>query len=179
MFQAESAAMVLVDVQDALAQIMFERSRLLTNLTKIVKGMQLLKVPVIWVEQNPRRLGPTVPEISALLEGSSPISKMSFSCCGSNDFVKVLNALKHTQIVVAGIETHVCIYQTARDLVRLGCEVEVVGDATSSRTPECHALGLDRIRQCDVAVTTVETILLEMVRTAESPLFKELLKIIK
>ena len=179
MFQAETTAMVLVDVQGALAQIMFERGRLMANLVKLVKGMKLLDVPVIWVEQNPRHLGPTVPELATLFTDIGPISKMSFSCCGSNEFVKTLNALKRTQIVVAGIETHVCIYQTARDLVRLDCEVEVVGDATSSRAPECHDLGLGRIRQCNIAVTTAETILLEMLRTADAPQFKEMLRVIK
>jgi len=179
MFSMDKAVVAIVDVQGALAQFMFERGRLFANLARLVKGGKVLGLPVLWVEQNPRHLGPTLPELAELLAPAQPMAKMSFSCCGCTAFMDALRSFGRKQVIVAGIETHVCIYQTARELIELGFEVEVVGDATSSRAPENHALGLDRIRQCNAGVTTVETILLELLRTAEVPQFKDILRLIK
>jgi nicotinamidase-related amidase len=104
---------------------------------------------------------------------------MSFSCCGEPAFLARLEALGRGQALLAGIETHVCVYQTAADLVARGCAVEVVADGVSSRTLDNKLIGLERIRGCGARLTSVETCLFELLRTAEHAAFREILKIVK
>jgi nicotinamidase-related amidase len=179
MLTVGNAVLVLVDVQGKLAQIMFEKDALFTNLQKLVRGMQALSVPIIWLEQNPERMGATIPELRELLASATPIHKMSFSCCGEPVFVARLEALGRRQALLAGIEAHVCVYQTAADLVRRGGEVEVVADAVSSRTSANREIGLERARGAGARLTSVETCLFELLGTAEHAAFKDILRIVK
>lgn len=179
MFTIPSTILVLIDVQNKLAELMHEKQTLFNNLQILVKGMQILDVPIIWLEQNPLRMGRTIDSLRDLLSSQEPIPKMSFSCCGDNTFKEQLEASGRKQVLLAGIETHVCVYQTARDLAGSGYEVEVVADAVSSRTPDNKLIGLDKIKACGVQFTSVEMILFELMRTAERPAFREILKIVK
>jgi len=176
---SDSAVLVLVDVQGKLAQIMHEKDALFANLQKLVRGAQALRLPILWLEQNPERMGATIPELRGLLAGATPIPKMSFSCCGEPAFLARLEALGRGQALLAGIETHVCVYQTAADLVARGCAVEVVADGVSSRTLDNKLIGLERIRGCGAHLTSVETCLFELLRTAEHAAFREILTIVK
>ena len=108
-----------------------------------------------------------------------PISKMSFSSCRSGPFVQALKALSRGQVLIAGIETHVCVYQTAVDLVDLGYEAQVVTDAVSSRTPENKKIGLRKMSDAGVGLTSVETVLFELLKVAEGESFKEIIRIVK
>lgn len=141
--------------------------------------MQIFQIPVLLSEQNPARLGPTIPEITSLLTDAAPVSKMSFSCCGDKIFMQQLEALNRKQIVISGIETHVCVYQTAVHLVEMGYEVQVVTDAVSSRTLENKQIGLQRMKDCGVILTSVETALFELLGVAEGESFKAILQIVK
>lgn len=179
MLTTERTALVLIDVQGKLAQIMHNRDALFKQLQVAVKAMQLLGVPILWLEQNPAGLGPTIPELAGLLAAQKPIAKQSFSCCGSPEFMAALAASGRTQILLAGIEAHVCVYQTARDLLAAGCEVEVIADCVSSRSPDNRQIGLDKMRAAGVGITCVETALFELLRTAESPKFKEIVRLVK
>jgi hypothetical protein len=179
MRSANDAVFVLVDVQGKLAELMFEKDLLYANLQKLVRGTQILRIPMLWLEQNPERMGPTVPEIQALLGGLTPISKLSFSCCGEPAFLARLEALARRQVVLAGIEAHVCVYQTAADLVGRGFEVEVVADAVSSRVASNKTIGLERIRACGARLTSVEMLFFEFLQTADHPAFREILKVVK
>jgi nicotinamidase-related amidase len=133
---------------------------------------------VLWVEQNPDGLGPTVPALAGLLTGR-PIVKRSFSCCGEPAFVEALAATGRKQVLLAGIEAHVCIWQTVAELRAAAYEVEVAADATASRAPANKEVALGRIRAAGAGVTSVETALFELLGAAEGPKFKEILRIVK
>ncbi len=179
MFKKENTSLLLVDIQGNLAHSMHEKAFLFENVQKLIKGIQVLGIPILWVEQNPQGLGPTIPEIADILSNIQPISKMSFSSCGNDRFVEALAALDRKQVLIAGIETHVCVYQTAVDLVDRGYEVEVVRDAVSSRKVENKEIGLQKMSDSGVRVTSVETALFELLRVAEGEQFKEILKIVR
>lgn len=179
MLRLENTLLLLVDVQGKLAHSMHDREALFANLQRLIRGVQALELPILWMEQYPQGLGPTVPEISSLLEGYRPIAKTSFSCCGSEAFLQALAATGRWQVLLAGIETHVCIYQTTADLLARGYHVEVVADAVSSRTAQNREIGLQRVRAVGAALTSVEMALFELQRVAEGPRFKELLRIVR
>jgi len=127
----------------------------------------------------PKALGPTVPDIAELLTGEEPIDKASFSCAGHEAFNAKLEALGREQVLLCGIETHVCIYQTAMDLLARGLPVTVVADAVSSRTAQNRQIGLDRLATEGVILASTEMVLFELLRTAEHPRFKQIAKLVK
>jgi len=179
MLTVENTALLIIDVPGKLAQLMQGKEVLFENLQRMIKGAQILGIPIIWTEQNPRGLGPTIPEVAPLLSNSQPIGKLSFSCCGNEDFMRELRALNRKQILITGIETHICVYQTAMDLINLGYEVEVVADAVSSRTVENKEIGLEKVRDGGGKLTSTETALFELLKVAEGEKFKEILQIMK
>jgi nicotinamidase-related amidase len=159
---------------------MHQKETLFANLERMIKGAQVLDMPIIWTEQVPDKLGETTPEIGKLLlESARPISKVSFSCCGNEPFMAQLKTLHRQQILLTGIETHICVYQTALDLLNLGYEVEVVADAVSSRIAENKQLGLERMKEAGARLTSAEMALFELLRAAEGPQFKAITKIVK
>ena len=179
MLKMENTVLLLVDVQGKLALLMHEKERLFDNLQKLIKGLRVFGIPVLWVEQNPVGLGPTIPEVADSLPHVTPISKMSFSSCRNDRFLQALKNMDRNQILIAGIETHICVYQTAVDLVDMGVEVQVVTDAVSSRTAENKDIGLQRMKDAGASWTSVETALFELLGVAEGDVFKALLKIVK
>lgn len=179
MLKIEDAVLLLVDIQGKLAHLMHDKQLLFDNLQKLVRGIQVLGIPIIWVEQNPIGLGPTIPEVADLLPTVNPISKMSFSSCRNDRFLQALRNFNRQQALIAGIETHICVYQTTADLVDLGVEVHVVADAVSSRTAENKAIGLQKMRDAGARLTSVETALFELLEVAEGEPFKEILRIVK
>ena len=179
MLKKENTTLLIIDIQGNLAHLMHGKELLFKNVQKLIKGIQILGIPILWVEQNPQGLGPTIPEIADILSTIQPISKMSFSSCRNDDFLQALNALNRKQVLVAGIEAHVCVYQTAADIVDIGYEVQAVTDAVSSRSVENKEIGLQRMRDSGVSLTSVETALFELLKVAEGEQFKEILKIVK
>jgi nicotinamidase-related amidase len=179
MLKMENVALLIVDIQGNLAQSMHGKELLFKSVQKLIKGIQVLGIPILWTEQNPQGLGPTIPEIAYILSSIQPISKMSFSCCQNDRFMQALKALNRNQVLIAGIETHICVYQTAVDLANLGYEVQVVTDAVSSRNMENKEIGLQRMRDSGVSLTSVETALFELLKVAEGEQFKNILKIVK
>jgi nicotinamidase-related amidase len=175
----ENAALVLIDVQEKLLRAMHDRTNLLQNIKKMVKGARILGLPVLWTEQNPAGLGPTVAEIAELLPDQIPVSKFSFSCCGSEAFMGDLKALDRKSLMVAGIEAHVCVYQTVADLINLQFDVEVVADAVASRSPENRFIGLEKSKAAGAGITSVETALFELLKQAKNDRFKEISKLVK
>lgn len=176
---SEKAVLIVIDVQGKLAQLMHDRERLFENLSRLVKGAGILGIPVLLTEQNPEALGPTIPEVAHLLPDAQPVGKTSFSCCGSDRFNRSLEALKRRQVLLAGIETHICVYQTAADLTGSGYDVQVVADAVASRTAQNKGIGLQKIRDAGAGVTGTETALFELLKVAEGKQFREILKIVK
>jgi len=179
MLTPDEVVLVVVDVQGKLADLVVERGSLMENLSKAIRGAKVMGIPIIWVEQNPRGLGPTVPQIQELLSGLEPISKMSFSCCGSEEFLRRLRPFGRRTVLLSGIETHVCIYQTAADLLERGYSVEVLVDAVSSRRRTDKEIALDRIRSLGGGLTTVESVLFELLRVAEGERFRQIHRIVK
>ena len=175
----QNCCLVVVDVQGKLAQLMHEKELLSKNVRVLIQACQILKIPIIWCQQAPAALGPTVPEIAELLAGVEPIDKASFSCCGDEGFNSKLNALLRKSVLLCGIETHVCIYQTAADLVKKGYLVDVIADAVSSRTAENKQTGLKRIADCGAGISSTEMALFELLRTAEHPQFKQIARLVK
>lgn len=180
MLNVNHTALVVIDVQGKLAQVMHGKESLFENLQKLIKGVQVLGLPIIWNEQLPEKLGPTTPEVAELLtQSTQPIPKSSFSCCGNPPFMVALQAAGRKQILLTGIESHVCVYQTCLDLLDQGYEVQVVTDAISSRTAENRQLGLKRMQVAGATPTSTEMALFELLRVAEGPKFKEIAKIVK
>jgi len=179
LFDIENSVLVVVDVQEKLTSVMHEKERLRLELGKLIKGIKVLEVPIILTEQNPRGLGITIAEVKALLPDLEPIYKMAFSCLGEEGLPKRLKDLGRKQIILTGIETHVCVYQTAMDLIDAGYDVQVVSDCVSSRTPENKKLALKKMREAGIVITSTEIILFELLKTADSPKFREIASIIK
>ncbi len=179
MLDIEKCSLVVVDVQGKLAQLMYGREAMFSNIQILIKSAKILDIPIVWCQQCPDALGPTVPEIAELLSDTEPIDKVSFSCCGDERFISKLNSLARRQVLLCGIETHVCIYQTAVDLRNRGYEVNVVADAVSSRTLENKQIGLERIEAEGASLSSTEMVLFELLKTAEHPQFKQIAKLVK
>lgn len=176
----EDTVLVIVDVQGKLAQLMADKETLFANLARLVQGADVLEIPILWLEQYPEGLGPTIEPLAALLAPKrQPMPKLSFSCWGCPAFVDALRATGRRQVLLAGIETHVCIYQTTADLLAEGYEVQVVGDAVSSRTAENRQIGLQRVRDLGAAVTSTEMALFELVRVARGDRFRAIARIVR
>ena len=178
MFTIEEACLVVVDIQGKLATIVDESEAVIENVAKLVQAMQALEVPILWLEQNPSRLGGTALDIAQHLEGQA-IAKMAFSACQEQDFVDALKASGRSQFIVTGIETHICVYQTARQLKEQGFEVEVVADAVSSRTKANKEIGLEKMKALGILSTSTEMILYELLQRADHPQFKTVLQLVK
>jgi nicotinamidase-related amidase len=179
MLDIEKCSLVVVDVQGRLAQLMYGREALFKNIQILIKATKILDIPIVWCQQCPDALGPTVPQIAELLADNQSIDKASFSCCGDERFIGKLNSLDRQQVLLCGIETHVCIYQTAVDLRSRGYEANVAADAVSSRTLENKQIGLERLRAEGVNVSSTEMALFELSRTAEHPQFKQIARLVK
>ncbi len=179
MLTEDKAVLAIVDVQGKLAEQMHEREALFANLRRLIRGAHELSLPLLVTEQNPDGLGPTRPEIADLLADVERIPKLSFSCCGEPRFTEALAALGRPQVLLAGTEAHICVYQTAAQLVQNGYEVEVVADAVSSRTAPNREIGIEKARAAGARITSVETALFELLGSADHPQFKAILRLVK
>lgn len=179
MLKVDDAVVVLVDVQGKLATLMHNKEQFYANVVRMLKGAQVLDIPIIWNEQLPDKLGETIPEIKEVLADQSPMIKKSFSCWGNPDFVEKLKSLGRKQVLLIGMETHVCVFQTAEDLIDAGFEVHLVADAVSSRFAETKEVGLTAIHDLGAKMTCVEMALLDLLEVAEGDKFRAIIKIIK
>jgi nicotinamidase-related amidase len=178
-FSSANTLLLVLDVQGKLASLMFERERLFSNLRTLIQGAKILEFPILCTEQYPAGLGPTVPEVADLLTNVKPVAKQSFSCCGDEEFMRRLEAEGRRQVLIAGIEAHVCVCQTILDLLEKGYEVQVVTDAVASRTRENKELAIRRMERAGAVATGTEMALYELLRTGEGPKFKEILKLVR
>jgi nicotinamidase-related amidase len=176
---SENTVLVLIDFQERLFPVMHAKEKLLQNVVKLIKGAKVLEIPVIVTEQYPKGLGPTIPEIKELLPDMKPIEKVCFGCCDNEAFNKSLEALKRKQVLIAGIEAHICVYQTAMALARKGYEVQVVSDCISSREPENKTVALTRMGAAGISPTSTEMALFELLKAAGGDKFKQISNIVK
>ncbi len=179
MLESRKTVLIVTDVQGKLAQLMVEKESLFQNLQRIIRGARVLEIPILWLEQNPAGLGPTVPEVAECMPDLTPIPKRCFSCCDHDGAMEALKSTGRRQILLTGIESHICIYQSAIALTDRGYHVEIVADAVSSRTEANKKIGLEKSRRKGAEITSVETALFELVRVAEGDPFKKILEIVK
>jgi nicotinamidase-related amidase len=179
MLKLDNTALLIIDMQGKLWNVMNEKEALLDNCLKLIKGFRILGVPIILTEQNPKGLGPTLPEIIQILPETKPIHKLNFSCCQNIEFMRTIEDLKRKQILVCGIEAHICVYQTGMELLSKGYEVQVVADAVSSRVVRNREIALSRLQNEGAKLTVTEMAIYELLITAENTKFKELLQVIK
>jgi nicotinamidase-related amidase len=176
---AENTVIIAIDFQERLFPVMNAKEKLLQNVVKLIKGAKALEVPVIVTEQYPKGLGPTIPEIKELLPGMKPVEKVCFSCCDNDSFNQALAALNRKQVLITGIEAHICAYQTAVALARRGYEVQVVTDCVSSREPENKAVAIQKMGALGILPSSTEMALFEMLKVAQGDKFKQISNIVK
>lgn len=172
----DNSVLLIVDVQGNLALSMFDRSRLLTNLQRLIRSMPVLHVPLAVVEQSPEKLGPTLPVLMTSMENAPVFSKRTFSAWRAPALAAHLETLQRTHVVVTGIETHVCVYQTVRDACQAGYTVSVVADAVASRSESNYRFGLDMCRDAGASLTTTEAILFDWMTSVDHPAFRTVLQ---
>lgn len=169
--------LLLVDFQERLLPAMHEADRVLANAVRLARGAALLGLPVRVTEQYPKGLGRTVPALAETLTGAACFEKVTFSALGAAGLAERLD--EHGQVLLAGIESHVCVCQTGLDLLANQIETFVVADAVSSRTPENGRLGLERLRWAGATIVSTEMALFELMETAAAPEFKAVQSLVK
>ncbi len=168
--------LIVIDFQERLARHIENIDEILKNSVKLVEAFKVFGIPILLTEQE--KLGGTVEEIREVLE-VEPIKKKSFSCLGSLDFYKEFKKINPKRVALIGIETHICVLQTAIDLIKEGCEVYVAIDCTGSRRSFDKEIAIMRMMQEGVKLSTAESLIYEIMRTAEFERFKEILNIVK
>ncbi|OZG72149.1 hydrolase [Hahella sp. CCB-MM4] len=179
LLNAEDCVLVLVDIQGKLAQLMTERESLFKQLSRLVQGALLFELPVIWMEQVPDKLGPTIAEVAEHLPHLQPIPKTSFGCYGEPAFVEALQETGKKTVLLAGIESHVCVYQSCIALLQNGYQVVTINDAISSRSALNRQLGLDKMKDAGAVPSCVEMALFEFQREAGGERFKAMSKLFR
>lgn len=175
----ENTLLVVIDFQERLFPAMHEKENLLRQVKKLLQGAKVLEIPVILTEQYPKGLGPTIPEVAELLADVTPIEKTCFSCCDSEAFRNALEATGRKQVLICGIEAHICVYQTAVALKQADYEVQVVSDCVSSRDPENKIVSLFKLGSSGISPTTLELALFELLKVAGGEKFKQISNIVK
>jgi nicotinamidase-related amidase len=180
MIERNDTVLIVIDVQERMMPAISRADEVLANIVRLIEGCRELQMPMLVSEQYSKGLGPTLSAVqSAMMEWYRPLEKISFSAAADLRFMQQLEAVGRQTAIVCGVEAHVCVYQTARDLRTLGYDVEVVADAVGSRAEHNHRLALDKLTRHSVELTTVEMALFEMMQRADIPEFKAVSKIVK
>ncbi|MFA4838431.1 MAG: hydrolase [Candidatus Neomarinimicrobiota bacterium] len=176
---SEQALLVAVDIQSKLLPVVYDYPLVLDNLRKIINGAQVLGIPILLTEQYPKGLGTTVDEIQSILTEYRPIVKQAFSCWRDPVFREELRRQNRRQVLICGIESHICVNQTCLDLIENGFDVFCVIDAISSRTVENRILAVRNLEKAGIRLTGVEMALFEMLKDSTDPAFKQISRIVK
>lgn len=177
-----NTALIVIDVQEKLIPVIDDHQAVTQNIIRLIRGCGILSVPVVVTEQYVKGLGPTIPSIRTALEettGYEPIEKMCFSSYGCSEFVSRVEDLQREQFVVVGIEAHVCVYQTALDLIESGHDVTVIADAVSSRTASNRNIALQRLVAEGAALSSTEMALFELTVTSGTDEFRAISKLVR
>ncbi|MEI6566542.1 MAG: hydrolase [Verrucomicrobiota bacterium] len=173
------SVLVLVDIQERLLPVMSGADSLLANTLLLAKAASILNIPVLVAEQYPRGLGHTVPALKQEVSDCRVFEKLTFSACGTPGIPEALAAAGRPDVILAGIESHVCVMQTCLGLLRQGFRVFVCADAIASRTPENCRSGLERMRSAGALPASTEMVLFEWLEKAGSPEFKHIQALLK
>jgi len=179
MFSRKNALLLVIDMQERILPQIEDASNLTNNTIILIQCCKILNLPVLVTEQYPEGIGPTAAALSTDLGQYPKILKRTFSCCREPLFLKTLETAARKQIIIAGIETHVCVFQTAADLLQRGYAVQVAHDAVGSRTSANKEIGLARMRAKGVDITSVESVVFELLETSACAEFKQILRLIK
>ncbi|MFZ3265317.1 MAG: hydrolase [Terriglobales bacterium] len=179
--EPEQCALIVVDIQEKLLPPIWEKDRLIRNAQLLIRLAGILKIPALVTTQYNKGLGNTVPEVASLLANTPTVDKMMFSCFGSDVFCSLLKRLpgQRTTVLLCGMETHICVMQTALGALREGYLVHVASDAVSSRTELNWRIGLERMRAAGAILSSTEMMIYELLRSSGAPAFKELLPYLK
>lgn len=179
--EAEECALIVVDIQEKLLPPIFQKEALVKNSKLLIRLAGILKIPTLMTTQYAKGLGNTVPEVAALLPDTQPIDKQMFSCFGSDVFCSLLKRLpgNRNTVLLCGMESHICVTQTALSALREGYLVHVASDAVSSRTEWNWKIGLDRMRAAGAVISSTEMMMYELLRASNAAGFKELLPYLK
>lgn len=179
LMNADLSSLLVIDIQAKLNPVMFDPKRAPAGAAKLLSAAKILDVPILVSEQYPRGLGATVDVLQDLIPAGSVLEKNAFSCMADDGFRESFEQLEKSQAVLCGIEAHVCVLQTALELLAQGVSVFVVEDATASRTEGNLAAALDRIRAAGGHIVTVEMVLFEWLKHAAHPEFKQISALVK
>ncbi len=175
----ENSVGLIIDIQEKLFPVMWKKEELLIKCTILINGLNELEVPLVVSQQYTRGLGETIEEIRPLIPEFSPFEKREFSCCDEASISLKLEQMQAKNVIICGIESHVCVLQTAIDLKAMGMNPVVVMDCVSSRTPESIEMAKERFRFEGIMMTSAESILFELTRSSASPQFKTISKLVK
>lgn len=179
LIRASDSVLVIIDMQERLVPAMQAPARTLRNAKLLLQAAKACEVPAVLTEQYPQGLGSTVADIAKVAGDATVIEKLHFSCMEDEGFKKSFTAMNRKQAVLAGMEAHICVVQTAASLIEKNYEVFVVSDATASRTTESEQACLTRLNASGVNVVTTEMVIFEWLGKAGTPAFKSLLPLIK
>jgi nicotinamidase-related amidase len=179
--EAERCALLVVDIQEKLLPPIFHKDQLVRNSKLLIRAAGMLKIPAVISTQYAKGLGKTVPELASLLPETEAIDKDRFSCFGSEDFCTLLKRLpgNRNTLLLCGMESHICVMQTALAALREGYLVHVASDAVSSRTEWNWKIGLERMRAAGAVISSTEMMIYELMRSSSSPAFKDMLTHLK
>ncbi len=179
--EVEQCALIVVDIQEKLLPPIWEKERLIRNSQLLIRLAGILKIPALVTTQYVKGLGNTTQEIASLLPQSAPVDKLMFSCFGSDVFCSLLKGLpgQPRTVLLCGMETHICVAQTALAALREGYVVHVASDAVSSRVEWNWRVGLDRMRAAGAVISSTEMMIYELLRSSGAPAFKEMLPYLK
>jgi nicotinamidase-related amidase len=174
-----STALLIIDIQEKLAAVMKARDAVIANSLHLIEIAKIQNIPIVLTEQYPKGIGQTVEEIRNALPEYKPIEKLTFSCCDEQSFLSEVRRLNKKTIIVAGMETHVCVLQTCIGLLRNGLNVHIVKDAICSRNKENWKTGIQFMRDAGAVITSTETVLFQLLKVAGTDEFKAMIKRIK
>ena len=170
---------LIIDIQERLFPFIFENEKLIKNLSILIEGLKALSIPILVTEQYVKGLGPTVAPVAALIEGIKRTEKMCFSCCDEPRIAEAIAIAGKDNIIIAGIESHVCVLQTVIDLKHNGYHPVVVEDCISSRRENDKRIALERMRFEGAIITSCESILFELLRYSGTEQFKAISRLVK
>jgi nicotinamidase-related amidase len=179
LIKKEETLGLVIDIQDKLFPHIQENERIKNNSIKLIEGLKILNIPIIVTQQYTSGLGETIADIKARLDSFEPIEKLSFSCYKEPKFTAKLKESGKKNVIICGIETHICILQTALDMLSNGYTPVIIADCTSSRKVHDKLHALERMRQSGVVVSTYESVLFELLTVAGTDEFKAISKLVK
>ena len=177
--EKDKAVLVVIDIQERLVTAMKKKDKVYENTLHLIEAAKLLNIPIVVTEQYPKGLGPTVDEIKEGLPQYEPLEKVAFDCCRGDGFLEKIASLKKSHIILAGMETHVCVLQTCLSLLKEGYFPHLVSDAVCSRKKDDYFTAKELMRDAGAVISCTETVLFQLLEKAGSPEFKVISKRIK